>query len=53
MKKALLTRQFINENIKINTTVSSYPLRSVTSKAKTSEDIPPTDKAKKTKEAGI
>jgi hypothetical protein len=32
MKKiSLLTRKFINYNIKVNTTTSSYPVRKVTS----------------------
>jgi len=28
-KVSLLTRKFINDNIKVNTTASSYPLRTI------------------------
>jgi hypothetical protein len=37
-KMSLLTRKFINDNIKVNNTVSSYPLRKVAQPTPTATD---------------
>jgi hypothetical protein len=47
-KMKVLTRNFINDNIKVNTTVDSYPQRTVTpeaSKPKPEKSLTKTDNA--------